>query len=193
MIGRACSAIAQDSVNIGLIVPMTGQQITTGKEIEAAVRLYVQQHGTTVAGKKIEVVLKDDGAVPDNTKRINQELIVNDRVRLLAGFGVTSSAFTVAPLATQAKIPAIVMAAGTSVITQRSLYIIRISFTLAQTTAIIADWAAKDGIAPGLEAETLFKERFGQAGGQAFDADPGSNAVPLHNQGFDSVTPRDIK
>ena len=174
------AVIAQDSVKIGLILPMTGQQATTGRQIEAAVRLYLQQHGTTVAGKKIEVVLKDDGAVPDNTKRIAQELIVNDKVGLLAGFGVTPSAFAVAPLATQAKIPAIVMAAGTSIITERSPYIVRTSFTLAQTTVIIADWAAKNGVkrvvtmvndfAPGLEAETSFKERFSQAGGQVVEA-----------------------
>jgi branched-chain amino acid transport system substrate-binding protein len=114
------AAIAQDTIKIGLILPMTGQQTTTGKQIEAAVRLYLQQHGTTVNGKKIEVVLKDDGAVPDNTKRIAQELIVNDKVSPLAGFGVTPSAFAVASLATEAKIPMIVMAAGTSTITERS-------------------------------------------------------------------------
>src|SRR3981189_2687681 len=112
-LSAAGAVIAQDSVKISLLLPMTGQQATTGRQIEAAVRLYMQQHGATVAGKKIEVVLKDDGAVPDNTKRIAQELIVNDKVSLLAGFGVTPSAFAIAPLATQAKIPMIVMAAGT--------------------------------------------------------------------------------
>ena len=92
-----------------------------------------QQHGDTVAGKKIEVILKDDGAVPDNTKRIAQELIVNDKVNFIAGFGVTPAALAAAPLATQAKVPLIVMAAGTSIITERSPYIARTSFTLAQS------------------------------------------------------------
>src|ERR1700682_3217455 len=104
------AVIAQDSVKIGLILPMTGQQATTGRQIEAAVRLYMQQHGATVAGKKIEVVLKDDGAVPDNTKRIAQELIVNDKVNFIAGFGVTPAALAAAPLATQAQAPEGVMA-----------------------------------------------------------------------------------
>src|SRR5256714_3989891 len=116
-------AAAQDTVKIGLIVPMTGQQASTGKQIDAAVKLYQQQHGTTVAGKKVEVLLKDDGAVPDNTKRIAQELIVNDKVNFIAGFGVTPAALAAAPLATQAKVPLIVMAAGTSLITQRSPHI----------------------------------------------------------------------
>src|SRR5258708_21264635 len=134
-------AQAQETVKIGLILPMTGGQASTGKQIDNAVKLYMQQKGDTVAGKKIEVILKDDAAVPDNTKRLAQELIVNDKVNFIAGFGVTPAALAAAPLATQAKIPEIVMAAGTSIITERSPYILRTSFTLAPSSTIIADWA----------------------------------------------------
>jgi branched-chain amino acid transport system substrate-binding protein len=118
----AGAASAQDSntFKIGLILPMTGPQASTGKQIDAAVKLYMQQHGTNVAGKKIEVLLKDDGAVPDNTKRLAQELIVNDKVNIIAGFGVTPAAMAAAPLATQSKTVELVMAAGTSVITEAS-------------------------------------------------------------------------
>ena len=105
-------AQAQDSVKIGLILPMTGGQASTGKQLDNAVRLYIQQHGDTVAGKKIEVILKDDGANPENTKRLAQELIVNEKVHIIAGFGITPTALAAAPLATQAKIPEIVMLAG---------------------------------------------------------------------------------
>jgi branched-chain amino acid transport system substrate-binding protein len=171
----ARAAYAQDVVKIGLIVPMTGQQASTGKQIDAAVRLYMQQNGDTVAGKKIEVILKDDAAVPDNTKRLAQELIVNDKVNFIAGFGVTPAALAAAPLATQAKVPEIVMAAGTSIITERSPYIARTSFTLAQSSVIIADWAVKNGIkkvvtmvsdyAPGHDAQNSFKEQFTKGGG----------------------------
>src|SRR6476469_3601801 len=113
-------AQAQETVKIGLILPMTGGQAYPGKQIDNAVKLYMQQKGDTVAGKKIEIILKDDAAVPDNTKRLAQELIVNDKVNFIAGFGVTPAALAAAPLATQAKIPEIVMAAGTSIITERS-------------------------------------------------------------------------
>uniref|UniRef100_UPI0035C95FA6 ABC transporter substrate-binding protein n=1 Tax=uncultured Bradyrhizobium sp. TaxID=199684 RepID=UPI0035C95FA6 len=125
------SARAQEAVKVGLILPMTGGQASTGKQIDNAVKLYIQQHGDTVAGKKIEIILKDDAAVPDNTKRLAQELIVNDKVAIIAGFGVTPAALAAAPLATQAKVPEVVMAAGTSIITERSPYIVRTSFTLA--------------------------------------------------------------
>ena len=93
-------ATAQDAVKIGLILPMTGGQASTGKQIDNAIKLYMQQHGDTVAGKKIEVILRDDAALPDNTKRLAQELIVNDKVSLIAGFGVTPAALAAAPLAT---------------------------------------------------------------------------------------------
>jgi branched-chain amino acid transport system substrate-binding protein len=141
--GAANQGIAQDTVKVGLILPMTGPQQSTGTQIEAAVRLYMQQHGNVVAGKNIEIVLRDDVGVPDNSKRLAQELIVNERVKIIAGFGVTPSAMAVASLATEAKVPAIVMAAGTSVITERSPYIVRTSFTGAQSNVIIGDWAAR--------------------------------------------------
>src|SRR5262244_359789 len=181
---------AEDTFKIGLILPMTGGQASTGKQIDNAIKLYMQQKGDTVAGKKIEVILRDDGAIPDNTKRIAQELIVNDKVNVIAGFGVTPAALAAAPLATQGKVPEIVMAAGTSIITERSPYIVRTSFTLAQSCTIIADWAAKNGIkkvamltsdfAPGNDALNFFKQNFTAAGGQIVE----EVKVPLQNPDF---------
>jgi branched-chain amino acid transport system substrate-binding protein len=189
--GAAVSAgHAQESVKIGLILPMTGGQASTGKQIDNAVKLYMQQNGDTVAGKKIEIILKDDAALPDNTKRLAQELIVNDKVNIIAGFGVTPAALAAAPLATQAKVPEIVMAAGTSIITERSPYIVRTSFTLAQSSTIIGDWAAKNGIkkvatltsdyAPGNDALNFFKEHFLAGGGEIVE----EVKVPLANPDF---------
>ncbi len=181
---------AQDSVKIGLIIPMTGGQASTGKQIDNAIKLYMQQHGDSVGGKKIEIILKDDAALPDNTKRIAQELIVNDKVNIIAGFGVTPAALAAAPLATQAKVPEVVMAAGTSIITERSPYIVRTSFTLPQSSTIIGDWAVKNGIkkvatltsdyAPGNDALASFKEHFTAGGGEILD----EVKVPLANPDF---------
>ena len=116
--------LAQDNTfKIGLILPMTGQQATTGRQIEAAARLYMAQNGDTVAGKKIQLIVKDDTSLPDTTRRLAQELVVNDKVNVLAGFGITPSALATAPIATQSKTPMVVMAAATSSITQASPYI----------------------------------------------------------------------
>ena len=186
----AVSAQAQDTVKIGALLPMTGQQQSTGVQIAAAIRLYMAQNGDTVAGKMIQLIIKDDGASPDNSKRLAQELIVKDNVNFVVGFGVTPTALAVAPLATEAKIPEVVMAAGTSIITERSPYIVRTSFTLPQSTVIIADWALKNGIkkvvslvsdyAPGIDSEASFKDTFTKGGGQVVE----TMRVPLANPDF---------
>jgi len=183
-------AYAQDSLKIGLILPMTGQQASTGKQIEAAARLYMAQNGATVAGKKVELIVKDDGGIPDASKRIAQELVVNDKVNVIAGFGLTPIALAVAPIATQSKTPLVVMAAATSIITEASPYIIRTSFTLPQASVAMADWAPKNGIkkvvslvsdyGPGIDAERFFKDRLMFNGGQVVE----SLRVPLRNPDF---------
>src|SRR5438046_10657892 len=130
----AVPAAAQDTVKIGLILPMTGPFASTGRQIETAVKLYMQQKGSSVAGKKIELIVKDDGGVADTTRRIAQELVLNDKVAFLAGFGLTPLALATAPIATQAKVPMVVMAAATSAITEQSPFITRTGFTLPQIT-----------------------------------------------------------
>src|SRR5260221_6877204 len=142
----AGGAWAEEHVRVGLILQMTGGQASTGKQIDAAVRLYMQQHGDTVAGRKIEIILKDDATVPDNTKRLAQELIVNDKVNFIAGFGITPSALAAAPLATQAKIPEIVMAAGSSITTDRSPSTLATSLSPLQSSTISGAWARTTGI-----------------------------------------------
>jgi branched-chain amino acid transport system substrate-binding protein len=185
------SAMAQDnSFKIGLILPMTGQQASTGRQIEAAVKLYMAQNGDTVAGKKIQLILKDDTSLPDVTRRLAQELVVNEKVNVLAGFGITPSATAVAPIATQSKTPEVVMAAATSSITEASPYIVRTSFTLPQASVALADWAPKNGIkkvvtlvsdyGPGIDAEKFFKERLQFNGGQVIE----SLRVPLRSPDF---------
>jgi branched-chain amino acid transport system substrate-binding protein len=184
-------ALAADpSFKIGLILPMTGPQASTGRQIEAAARLYMAQHGTTVAGRKVELIVKDDTSVPDVTKRMAQELIVKEKVNVLAGFGITPSAFVTAPLATQSKTPMVVMAAATSSITEKSPYVVRTSFTLAQASVALADWSAKNNIkkvvtmvsdyAPGMDAEKFYKERLTLNGGLVME----SLRVPMRSPDF---------
>jgi branched-chain amino acid transport system substrate-binding protein len=177
-------------LRIGLIEPMTGPFASTGKQQEAAARLYIAQHGDTIAGRKVELIVKDDTGVADITKRLAQELIVNDKVDVVAGFGLTPLAFATAPLATQSKTPMVVMAAATSSITEASPFIVRSSFTVAQVVTTLADWAVKNGIkrvvslvtdyGPGTDSEKYFNTRFQAAGGTVVEA----LRVPLKNPDF---------
>jgi len=167
---------AAEAFRIGLILPMTGPFASTGRQIDTAVRAWLRANPEPIAGRRIEFLLRDDtGVAPDTTRRLAQELAVRERVHALAGFGLTPLAFAAAPIATEAKLPMIVMAAATLVIPARSPFIVRSSFALPQATAPIADWAARNQIrstvtlvtdfAPGLDAERAFRERFTRAGG----------------------------
>ena len=186
----ATSVGAQEAFKIGLILPMTGQSASTGKQIEAAARLFMAQNGNTVAGRKIELIVKDDGGVPDATKRMAQELVVNDKVGVLSGFGLTPLALATAPIATQSKTPMVVMAAATSSITEASPFIVRTSFTLPQCAVAMGDWAPKNGMkrvvtlvsdyGPGIDAERYFKERMQLNSAQVIE----SLRVPLRNPDF---------
>jgi branched-chain amino acid transport system substrate-binding protein len=190
-LAAANAAYADDNVvTIGLIVPMTGQAASTGKQAQAGAQLYLQQHGASVAGKTIALIVKDDGGAADVTKRLAQELIGNDKAKVLMGFGLTPLALAVAPLATEAKIPVIVTAAATAMITEKSPYITRTSFTLPQAAAPMAEWSLKNDIhkvvtlvtdyGPGNDAEKWFSDTFTKGGGTIVE----QIRVPLKSPDF---------
>lgn len=177
--GLAPSAPAlaqQQTVKVGFIAAMTGPQASSGRQMLQGIRLYQALNGDTVAGKKIEVIVRDDTGVADQTRRIAQELIVNEKVAFISGFSLTPLALAVAPVITQSKTPAIIMTAGTSIITAQSPYFARVSFTLPQQTMPMAEWAAKNGVktavtlvsdyGPGLDSEKAFNEKFTELGGK---------------------------
>ncbi len=187
----ALTASAAEPLKVGLVLPMSGPFASYGKQIQNGVRLYLQQAGDTFCGRKVELIVKDDtGVAPEISKRAAQELVVKDKVDILAGFGLTPSAFAAAPIATQAKKPMIVMNAASSAITTKSDYILRVSHTLPQITAPIASWAAKNNIkkvytlvadyGPGQDAEAQFKKTFTAAGGEIV----GEVRTPVKNPDF---------
>jgi branched-chain amino acid transport system substrate-binding protein len=181
----------QSSIKVGVIAEMTGQQAEYGLQITNGMKLYMREHGDTVAGRKVELIIKDVGGPnPDVAKRLAQELVAREKVDFLAGFGFTPNAMAVAPVATQAKVPMVVMNAASQVLPERSPYIVRTSMTIAQNAEGVADWAAKNGIktaymlyadyAPGKEGAEQFKKTFTAAGGQII----GELAAPLRNPDF---------
>ena len=180
---------AQAPVKIGVVVPMTGASAAVGREVVAGARLYIQKHGDTISGQKIELIVRDDAGVPDNGKRLAQELIVKDKVNFL-GAGATPTAMAMAPLATEAKVATVVMVSGTSILTDSSPYFVRTSFTIGQQAGIIADWTVRNGSkkavilvndwTPGTEASKVFEQHFTQGGGQVLD----TLKLPLANPDF---------
>ncbi len=177
----AMPAAAQETnkgtIKIGLILPYSGQFADGAAQMDNAIKLYVKEHGDTVAGKKLEFIRKDTGGIaPDVAKRLAQELIVRDKVDILAGFLLTPNALAAADVSAEAKKFMVVMNAATSIITTKSPYMVRTSLTTPQVNASLGTWAYKSGIrkvytmvsdyGPGLDAEAGFSKAFKAAGGE---------------------------
>jgi branched-chain amino acid transport system substrate-binding protein len=188
-VAMSTTALAAGTVKVGLILPLSGPFADTGVQLERGVKLYIQQHGAEVAGKKIELVVKDTGGPnPDVAKRLAQELVVRDKVDILAGFGLTPEALGAAPVATEAKKLMVDMNAATSVVTEKSPYIVRTSLTIPQVNYAFGKWAAEQGIkhaytlvadyGPGHDAESSFAKGFKEKGGEIVGADHSPVANP---------------
>lgn len=191
----ACSVMgtaqAAEDVKIGVILPLSGPFATVGKQMLDGINLYMERNGDKAGNRKVTLIIKDDtGIAPDLSKRLAQELLVNDKVDILAGFGFTPSAFAVAPLATSSKVPMVVMNAATSSITTKSPYIVRTASTMGQFTAPMAMWAAKNGkknvsllvsdYGPGHDSEKQFEKTFTEAGGKIVS----KTRMPVRNPDF---------
>ncbi len=187
----AGQASAQEPIRIGVIAALTGPFANTGKPFEDGIRTYMLQYGDQVAGRKIEIIYRDDGGTNvDQSKRAAQELITREHVSFLIGFSLTPSAMAVAPIATQAKMPMIVMNAVTNGITAKSPYMLRTSMTMHQMTGPFGAWTAKNKIgkvytlvsdySTGLDAEARFTKEFSAGGGKVV----GSARAPLANPDY---------
>ena len=196
--GWAASAYAADTVKIGLIMAYSGPFADTANQMQAGIDLWLAEHNGEVAGKKVELIKKDTGGPsPDVAKRLAQELVVRDGVDIIAGFTLTPEAFGAADVATQAKKFTVVMNAATSVVTEKSPYIVRTSMTIPQVNYVFGKWASeKAGVkaaytlvadyGPGHDAESSFAKGFKEAGGTIVGAD----ASPVANPDFSAFVQR---
>ncbi len=189
----AAHAAEPAPLKIGVILPFSGEFSSFGQQISNGIKVFLKEHGDVVAGRKIEMIYKDDtGMAPEIDRREAQHLLVADKAEILAGFGLTPSALAAAPVATQAKRPMIVMNASSAIVPSRSPYIVRVSSSLPQTAIPLAQWAAKHGInkvytlvadyAPGIDTEKAFSKAFKDEGKTIV----GSVRVPVSNTDFAS-------
>jgi branched-chain amino acid transport system substrate-binding protein len=188
---------AQQTIKVGLIMTYSGQFADAAVQIDNAIKLYMKQHGDTVAGKKIELIRKDTGGIaPDVAKRLAQELVVRDQVDILAGFVTTPNTLAAADVSAQAKKFMVIMNAATSIITTKSDYVARVSVALPQMHDAFGSWAYKSGIrktysmvldlGPGHDAEQAFQRAYKDAGGEIV----GSVRYPVANPDFSAFVQR---
>ena len=195
--GAIASTAAQETVKIGLILAYSGQFADPSAQMDNGIKLYLRQHGDTVAGKKVVLIRRDTGGIaPDVAKRLAQELIVRDKVDVLAGFALTPNALAVGDVSAQAKKFMVNMNAATAIITTKSPYMVRTSFTVPQLNETLGAWAYKEGIrkaytmvsdfGPGHDGEAAFQKGFKDAGGEIV----GAARYPVANQDFSAFVQR---
>src|SRR5918911_1199889 len=189
---------AQQTIKIGVLLTLSGQFADAGAQMENGARTYMRKHGDTVAGRKIEIIRRDvGGPAPDVAKRLAQELVVREKVDILAGFLLTPNALAAADVSAEAKKFMVVMNAATSIITTKSPYMIRTSVTLPQVMETFGHWAAtKGGIkqvytmvtdyGPGHDSEAAFQRAFKEAGGDVV----GAVRFPVANPDFSAFVQR---
>lgn len=193
----AGAAQAQDALKIGLIGTYSGPYADYGRQFDAGVALYLKEHGNKIAGRPVEIIKKDTaGPAPDASKRIAQELVVRDKVQILTGLDFSPNAYAVAAVATQAKIPTVVMNASSSAITTSSPYVARLSFTVQQVSDPMARWMLRNGTkeayvvvadyASGTDSLTAFKKAFEGGGGKVV----GELRTPMNNPDFSAYVQR---
>src|SRR5262245_63163223 len=171
-------AAAQDTIKVGLIMTLSGQFADAGIQMQNGVKTYMKQFGDTVGGKKIELIVKDTGGVaPDVAKRLAQELVVRDKVDILAGFVLTPNALAASDVSAEAKKFMVIMNAATSIVITKSPYSIRTSVTLPQVAQTFGTWAVTKGgvkkaytmvtdYGPGHDFERAFIKGFTMSGGE---------------------------
>jgi branched-chain amino acid transport system substrate-binding protein len=178
----SAGAASADTVKVGLIADFTGAFATWGTQFQQAVEAYQAVNGKTVKGPdgkthEIQFVYRDSASAgPDRAKQLAEELVLREKVKFLAGFDLSPHAMAVAEIATQAKIPVVIMNAATASITRGSPYYVRVSMTIPQHVVPLAQWAYKNNIrkvytivsdyAPGHDAETYFSKTFKGLGGE---------------------------
>ncbi|HEX5778513.1 MAG TPA: ABC transporter substrate-binding protein [Xanthobacteraceae bacterium] len=198
MAALAAPVQAQETIKVGIILSYSGQFADAATQMDNAIKLYVKQNGDTVAGKKIEFIRKDTGGVaPDVAKRLAQELVVRDKVDILAGFALTPNAMAAGDISSEAKKFMVVMNAATSIITTKSPFMARTSVTIPQLQEPFGGWARKSGklskvytmvsdYGPGHDAEQAFSRGFKEAGGEVV----GSVRMPVANPDFSAFVQR---
>lgn len=175
--GGGAAPAGTKAVRVGMILTYSGPDASIGEAIDRGAELYRTLHAQELpAGVELQLVKRDEtGPTPDVAKRLARELVVREQVQILTGGQWTPNVSAIAPLATEASVPYVVMSSGTASTTRLSPFLYRVAFTTWQHSYHLGQWAAKNGItrvstivsdyAAGVDAEEAFVRGFTDAGG----------------------------
>jgi branched-chain amino acid transport system substrate-binding protein len=195
-------AAQTQTFKVGLIASFTGAFATWGAQFQQAIEAYQAVHGKTVKGAKgeqieVEFIYRDAASAGgDKAKQLMEELVLRDKVNMVAGFDLTPHAMAVAGIATESKMPVLLMNAASNGLNRASPYFVRDSFSIAQLAATLGNWTAENGIkkvytivadySAGIDCETYFTNAYKAGGGEII----GSTRSPTRETNFASYMER---
>jgi branched-chain amino acid transport system substrate-binding protein len=178
-LGAPFSLKAQSGpIRIGLVTVKTGPLASGGIDMERALEQYLKEHNSTMAGRKVELVVADSGGVPAQARTKIQELVERDKIHVMIGPLDTASALAADDYIRSAQLLTLSVAAADDM-TQRkpNPWFTRGTSTASQCAHPMADYCYKtlgfrrmvviaDDIAYGHEMVAGFQRVFEELGGK---------------------------
>ncbi len=196
-VGTISHAKAADPVKLGILVTTSGPYANWGKSYQQSIELYLQQHNGKDGNPTVEIVFRDVGGDnPPRARQLAQEMIVNENVAALGGLEFTTTVLAMPDLINEAKIPFVFFNSATSIVTDKSPYLVRAGFTQWQALYPASKWALEQKFktcemfvadyAPGQDAINAFTKGFTDGGGKMLD----TIRVPMGTTDFSSYFQR---
>lgn len=146
----AGSSVAQtkEPLKIGVLLPLTGPLAPIAPEQLKGMNVAIKEFGGEIAGRKIELIVEDDGAAPAMGLTKARKLVTSNNIDIMTGIVASPVALQVAPYLTSIKLPLVISNAGADTITGKncSPYVFRASFSSAQIAAPVGRYLAKSGV-----------------------------------------------
>lgn len=105
--GLSTSTMAQETVKVGVILSVSGPAAAFGIPERDTVQVLIDKYNAESKGRKLEIVFHDEQTNPTEAARGTTKLIQQDKVQVIIGPTIGSSALAMMPIAAAAKIPVI--------------------------------------------------------------------------------------
>lgn len=163
--GLSLSGACQDTVKIGVILPLTGSQAAFGEALKNGYLIALDEINAKggVLDKKLQLDVYDDQSKPDQAVQGVSKLVDQDRMSLILGSFSSESTMAMIPAVTQRQVPLIIpIALADNLLESKSPWIFRVgSTTTDYARATVA--FLKDNGAPKTMAIVYENTNFGQS------------------------------
>lgn len=179
--GLSLVGSCQDTVKIGVILPLTGSQAAFGEALKNGYLISLDEINGKggVLGKKLELDFYDDQSKPDQAAQGVSKLVDQDRMSLVLGSYSSESTMAMIPVVTQRQVPLIIpIAVADNLLESRSPWLFRVGASTTDYARATVSFLRDNG-APKTMAIVYENTNFGQSSMQAMTAAAQANGIKL--------------